>query len=186
MANKSIGPKLSLYPMPLAVVGALNGDKPTWTLVAHVGIIGHDRILVSLASNHFINPLIKDNGKFSLNLVNEEMLPRADLSGFLSGHKADKSDLFPYHSGENMTPIIDASPIVMECEVTDFFPIEGFEIFVAKILNTEVNEEILDEKGRIDVEKASPVLFEFPTYSYLVTGRRLGPCFSFKPKENAK
>lgn len=48
--RKNIGSALALYPMPVTVVGAMNGDEPTWTLVAHVGIIGHDRVTVSLAS----------------------------------------------------------------------------------------------------------------------------------------
>ena len=38
--KKNIGAQLALYPMPVTVIGAMNGDKPTWTLVAHVGIIG--------------------------------------------------------------------------------------------------------------------------------------------------
>ena len=43
--KKSIDTKLALYPTPVTVIGTMNGDKPTWTLVAHIGIIGHDRIL---------------------------------------------------------------------------------------------------------------------------------------------
>ena len=43
-----------LYPTPVTLIGAMNGDKPTWTLVAHVGIIGHDKVLVSLAEPHFM------------------------------------------------------------------------------------------------------------------------------------
>lgn len=31
--KKNIGSALALYPMPMAVIGAMNGDKPTWTLV---------------------------------------------------------------------------------------------------------------------------------------------------------
>ena len=56
--KKNIGAQLALYPMPLTVIGAMNGAQPTWTLVAHVGIIGHDHLLVSLASAHFINAKI--------------------------------------------------------------------------------------------------------------------------------
>ncbi len=56
--KKNVGPLLALYPMPVAVIGAMNGENPTWTLVAHMGIIGHDRILVSLAAPHFINGCI--------------------------------------------------------------------------------------------------------------------------------
>lgn len=63
--KKSIEIKLALYPTPVTIVGAMNGDKPTWTLVAHIGIIGHDRILVSLAEPHFINHVIKDNGSLT-------------------------------------------------------------------------------------------------------------------------
>ena len=77
--KRNIGSALALYPTPVVVVGAMNGEKPTWTLVAHVGIIGHDRILVSLASAHFINLFIKDGKKLSVNLVDEGMLPEAEL-----------------------------------------------------------------------------------------------------------
>ena len=48
--KRNLGSVMALYPTPAVVVGAMNGDKPTWTLVAHVGIIGHDHVLVSLAS----------------------------------------------------------------------------------------------------------------------------------------
>jgi flavin reductase (DIM6/NTAB) family NADH-FMN oxidoreductase RutF len=34
--KKSIETKLALYPTPVTVIGAMNGDKPTWTLVAHM------------------------------------------------------------------------------------------------------------------------------------------------------
>lgn len=41
--------------MPITVVGAMDGDRPTWTLAGHLGIIGHDSVLVRLAAPHFIN-----------------------------------------------------------------------------------------------------------------------------------
>ena len=31
--KRNIGSQLALYPMPVTVVGAMNGGKPTWTLV---------------------------------------------------------------------------------------------------------------------------------------------------------
>ena len=83
--KKNIGPVLALYPMPAVVVGTMNGEKPTWTLAAHVGILGHDKILVSLASAHFINGCIKDGGKLSVSIVDEGMLPEADYVGSVSG-----------------------------------------------------------------------------------------------------
>ena len=73
--KKNIGSQLALYPMPVTVIGAMNGAVPTWTLVAHVGILGHDRVLVSLAEPHYINGIIKQERKLSINIVDEGILP---------------------------------------------------------------------------------------------------------------
>ena len=89
----------------------MNGDKPTWTLVAHVGIIGHDRVLVSLAAPHFINSAIKNSERLSINIVDERTLPQADYAGSVSGAKEEKSKLFDYENGDGGTPIIKKAPL---------------------------------------------------------------------------
>lgn len=184
--KKNIGSALALYPMPAVVVGAMNEGKPTWTLAAHVGIIGHDRIMVSLASAHYINQFIKAGNKLSVNIVDEGMLPEADYTGSVSGAKADKSEVFEYESGEAGTPLIRKAPLTMECSVADVYETPGFESFICTIDNTYVEEEHLNEAGKINYQTLKPVLFEFPTYEYLRTGDVIGKCLSFKknPQEN--
>ncbi len=178
--KRNIGSQLALYPTPVTVIGAMNGDKPTWTLVAHVGIIGHDRVLVSLAAPHFINGCIKDTKKLSINIVDEGILSQADYSGSVSGAKADKSDLFEYDLGEAGTPIIRKSPLTMECNVADIYNTPGFESFICTIDGTYVEEGHLNEQGKINYSTLKPVLFEFPTFQYLKTGEVIGNCLSFK------
>lgn len=178
--KKNIGSVLALYPMPVTVVGAMNGEKPTWTLVAHVGILGHDRVLVSLAAAHFINGAIKKQKRLSINLVHEEMLPEVDMSGFVSGAKEDKSALFDYTKGEAGAPVIRKSPLTMECTVVDIYETEGFESFICTIDSTYVEEKYMDARGKIDYNTMKPVLFEFPTYAYLRTGDVIGKCLTFK------
>ena len=124
--KKNIGSKLALYPVPITVVGAMNGDKPTWTLVGHLGIIGHSRVLVSLAAPHFINGKIKETKRLSINLVDESILPQADYVGSVSGNKTDKSDAFSYEMGDAGTPIITDSPLTMECSVEDIYETPNF------------------------------------------------------------
>jgi len=177
--KKNIGSQLALYPTPVTVIGAMNGNKPTWTLVAHVGIIGHDRVLVSLAGAHFINHCIQDTKKLTVNLVDEAMLPAADYSGSVSGAKEDKSGLFPYEIGEAGAPVITDSPLSMECSVVDIYNTSNFESFICSIDNTYVEEQNLDSNGKIDYNTLKPILFEFPTYQYLKTGEVLGKCLSF-------
>ena len=126
--KKNIGPVLALYPMPAVVVGAMNGEKPTWTLAAHVGILGHhvgilghDKILVSLASAHFINGCIKAGGKLSVSIVDEGILLEADYVGSVSGAQTDKSAVFAYAPGEAGAPVIQKAPLTMECSVADLW-----------------------------------------------------------------
>lgn len=178
--KKNIGSQLALYPTPVTVIGAITDEeKPTWTLVAHVGIIGHDRILVSLAAPHFINHCIKENQKLSVNIVNEDFLPEADYSGSVSGAKEDKSKLFQYELGASGTPIIEKAPLTMECSVVDIYNTQNFESFICAIDNTYVEEVYLNEAGKINYQILKPVLFEFPTYEYLRTGEVIAPCLSY-------
>lgn len=181
--KKSIQTKLALYPMPLTIIGTMNEENPTWTLVAHIGVIGHDRILVSLAEPHFINHLIKKNGRLSVNLVTEEMLPEADMAGSLTGNNSDKSKLFAYELGENGMPLIKRANLILECQVDDIYPTPNFENFICTIDHTYVEENCLNENGKPDYTKVRPVLFEFPNYQYLQMGNVIGKCLSFQKKE---
>lgn len=176
MTKKNIGNRLVLYPMPVTVVGAEVNGKVNWLLVAHVGIIGHDRIMVSMSNKHYTNKGIIESGKLSLNLVDRKMLPKADYVGSVSGANTDKSHEFPFHWGKNGSPVIDASPLVMECNVVDIYKSDGFDNFICSIANTYADPDILDGNGKIDYTRLKPVLFEFPTYSYIATGEVIGKC----------
>ena len=106
------------------------------------------------------------------------MLPKADYVGSVSGASVDKSNIFEYHWGENGTPVIDASPLTMECDVVDIYETDGFDNFICSVANTYAAPEVLDSAGRLDYTRLKPVLFEFPTYSYLATGEVIGKCLN--------
>ncbi len=177
--KKNIGHALALYPTPLAVIGAMVEGKPNYVLVGHLGIIGHDRILVSLAAAHYTNQGIRETRALTVSLVNEAMLQKADHVGCVSGHKTDKSAVFAYHTGETGAPVIEESPVVMDCTVEDVYETDGFESFICKIAAVYADEAVLTEDGKIDYRTLKPVLFEMPTYAYLRTGDVIGKCMSF-------
>lgn len=177
-AKQNIGSVLALYPKPMTVIGAEVDGKVNWLVVGHTGIIGHDRILVSMNKSHYTNQGIKASKKLSINLVSREMLLKADYVGSVSGASVDKSEEFEYHWGENGTPVIDDSPLTMECDVVDIYETEGFDNFVCSIANTYAASDVLDDKGKLDYTRLKPVLFEFPTYSYLATGEIIGKCLN--------
>ena len=84
----------------------------------------------------------------------------------------------PIVLGENGTPVIDASPLTMECDVVDIYETDGFDNFICSVANTYAAPEVLDSAGRLDYTRLKPVLFEFPTYSYLATGEVIGKCLN--------
>ncbi|HJA93525.1 MAG TPA: flavin reductase family protein [Candidatus Eisenbergiella merdipullorum] len=177
--KKEIGNTLALYPTPLVVVGAMVNGKPNWLLVGHVGIIGHDHVMVSLAAAHYTNQGIKENRKLSINIVDEDLLSKADRSGCVSGNKEDKSALFDYVLDDAGVPMITQAPVTMVCSVEDIYETKGFESFICTIDHTCAEEAVLNAEGKIDYHTLKPVLFEMPTYEYLRTGEVIGKCMSF-------
>ena len=176
--KKNIGSVLALYPTPLVVVGAMVDGKPNWTLVGHVGIIGHDRVMVSMVAAHYSNQGIREHRALSINIMDQALLPQADRSGCISGNKEDKSGLFDIVVSGSGTPMVSQSPVVMECSVEDIYETPGFESFICTIDNTYADEDVLNIDGKIDYGKLKPVLFEMPTYEYLRTGEVIGKCIT--------
>ncbi len=177
--KKDIGSVIALYPTPTTVVGTVVEGKVNWMNIAHIGIIGLDSIMISSRKSHYTNQGIKENRTLSVNLVNEDMLVEADYVGIVSGKKVDKSNVFQYHMGElKNVPIIDKSPLSMECKVIDIYDTENYDNFILKVVHTHVEEEMLDENGKIDYEKLKPLLFEMPTRNYLKTGAVVGKCWN--------
>ena len=174
--KRNIGNTLALYPTPAVVVGAVVNGKASWTLVAHIGIVAHDRLLVSLHSSHYINSGIKESRQLSVNIVTEEWLPKADYCGIVSGRKTDKSGLFDCVMSEEGTPLVGESPLTMACRVEDVYVCNGFENFICSIVHTYADESVLDASGKLDYNRLKPVLFEFPTYQYLRTGSVIAHC----------
>ena len=162
--------------MVQSFIGTLSEDKANFMTMTHSGILGHDRIILSMRKSHHSNKAVRDTRKLSVNIVDEAMLPRADYAGTVSGSLVDKSTLFEYTLGDEGMPIINDSPLVMECIVEDIYETDTFDNFICKIANTYASDEILNADGKIDYSILKPVLFEMPTYQYLHTGDVIGKC----------
>lgn len=180
--KKNTGTALSLYPTPTVVIGSMVEGKPTWTLVAHIGIMGHDHVTVSLAQLHYINQGIKASNTLSINVVDESWLAAADRMGCISGNSVDKSEMFDYCVGEKGTPMINDAKLSIECEVEANHETKGFDNFICTIAGTYAEEGILNDQGKVDYHKFKPVLFEMPTYEYFKTGDVIGNCMRMEVK----
>lgn len=185
MKKKNIGSVVGLYPTPVTVIGTVVEDKVNWMNVAHVGILGMAHIHVSINKNHHTSKGLKVGGYLSVNLVNEGMLVEADYVGLVSGREVDKSKVFEYTlDDDTKMPIIDKAPLTMTCEIVSSFTTVHHENWVLKPVNTLVQEEYLDEKGKIDYEKMSPILFDMQKMRYLNVGNEVAKCWNIGKQYN--
>jgi len=178
--QKDIGSVMGLYPTPVTIVGVKGPERVNFLPIAHVGVVEHQRFVVSIDKNHELSDAaIRANGQLSVSLVSQDMMVRADWCGCEKGATTDKSGAFAHHFLDDMpaAPVIDEAPVCMLCEVVDSFEVGNFHNYILKAHHTLVQEECLTEKDKIDYEKASPVLFEFQSAQYLSTGKVIGKCW---------
>ena len=76
------------------------------------------------------------------------------------------------------------SPVNLECRVTDIVKLGGsHDMFIADIVAVNVDEELLDEKGRLRLAKAG--LCTYAHGEYFALGKKIGD-FGFSVKKKKK
>lgn len=180
--QKDIGAVMGLYPMPTTIVGTVLEDgRVNFLPVAHVGVVEHGHFLISMDQAHKLDDAaIQKNEVVSVSLIDQDMLKAADWCGMVKAKDTDKSDVFPWHFDDlEKAPVIENAPVCMTCRVEQMVTVGAFHNFILKTVHTYVQEEDLNERGKIDYEKVGPVLFEFQNAQYLSTGKVTAKCWNY-------
>jgi flavin reductase (DIM6/NTAB) family NADH-FMN oxidoreductase RutF len=176
---KNVGSVVGLYPTPDTVVGTVQNGRVNWMNVAHVGVWGFDRMMLSIGKPHYTAKALHVGANLSVNLVDEAMLVKADYVGIVSGETADKSEVFPIFRGQLPdAPLIENAPVAMECVIEEIHETKTHLNCIVRPVNTYVREDALSENGKIDFEKIHPILFEMQQARYLRSGDAAGRCWN--------
>lgn len=171
--KKNLGGILSLYPMPVTIVGSIVEGKPNYMTIAHIGIINQEaKRLVTLSASkiHHTNKGIRQNKTFSVNIPSEAMVVATDYVGIYTGKKTDKSVVFDAFYGELKTaPMITGCPVNMECKLHDVLDFASHDMFVGEVIATYADESVLTD-GVIDLAKVKPLLFDMNHRNYWQLG----------------
>ena len=93
-----------------------------------------------------------------------------------SGRDVDKFVACGLHSapGSVLTdcPILEESPVNLECKVTQVIPLGSHDLFLAEVAACDVDESLLDENGKLCLEKAKLIVYSHG--DYLALGKKLG------------
>ena len=177
-----------LSPVPPVMVSCGTMEKPNIITVAWCGTLAtHPPVTyISVRPTRYSYGLIKDSGEFVINLTNESLVRHADFCGIYTGAKVDKfkkCGLTPEISENVSCPSVAESPLRIECKVRQIVPLGSHDMFVADIVSVSVDEAILDENGKICLDRAH--LAAFAHGEYYALGKKLGD-FGFSVKKKKK
>ncbi|MFA6309319.1 MAG: flavin reductase family protein [Clostridia bacterium] len=170
MAKLVWKPTTILNPVPVVMVTCSDNEgKPNIITLAWTGTINSDPPMVSISvrKERYSHKLIKDKGEFAINLVSRKLLYATDYCGVKSGKNEDKfkaMKLTQEPASKVNVPIIKESPINIECKVTSIVELGSHDMFLAEIVAVNVDESLINSKGKLEIEKADLVCFSHGEY----------------------
>ena len=167
--KKSIKPGTLLMPLPAVMVSCGSPEKPNILTIAWTRIVNSTPPMtyISVRKSRFSHDLIAQSGEFVINLTTEALTFATDYCGVKSGREVDKfkeMHLTPLAADEVRCPMIAESPVNLECKVLEVHEYPSHDMFVAEIVAVHVDEELLDEKGRLEMEKAGLMTYVHGQY----------------------
>ena len=177
-----------LSPVPPAMVSCSDGENDNIITIAWTGIVNTipPKTYISVRPSRHSHKIIKESGVFAINLTTKELVKSADWCGVYTGAKVDKFQrckLTKEPASEINCPLIAESPLSLECRVTDIIPLGSHDMFLADIVAVDVDETLVDDKGKLCLERAGIVAYAHGDYFEL--GKKLGN-FGFSVKKKSK
>ena len=174
MAFKTLTPGAMLCPVPAVMVSCASpNDRPNIITIAWAGTVCSQppMLSISVRKERFSHHILAESGDFAVNLVGEDQLRAADLCGVKSGRDIDKfaaCGLTAVPVPElAFAPAIAECPLYLACKTQQVIELGSHDLFIAAIVGMGVREDLMDDKGRIDLQRARLVAYNHGVYQSL-------------------
>jgi flavin reductase (DIM6/NTAB) family NADH-FMN oxidoreductase RutF len=166
--------------MPVLIVGTYDeSGMPNAMNAAWGGIYDTNQVMVCLADDHKTTENIKNTRAFTLSFATAKTVVSCDYVGLVSANdvpnKIEKAGFHTVRSDFVNAPIIKELPMTVECRLLKFNE-DG--ICIGEIVNVSAEEEILDERGRVDAKRLDPIIYDSASHAYWSFGEKVGQAFS--------
>lgn len=187
MAKQTWKGSTLLNPEPPVLVSCGSMEAANLITIGWTGTICTQPSMVSISvrPERYSYQLIKDSGEFVINLPTRKLVRAVDWCGVKSGRDYDKfaeMKLIPLPASTVSCPILAESPVNLECQVTQVIPLGSHDLFLAKVTAVDVDEALLDEKGKLCLERADLIVYSHGEYFSL--GKQLGT-FGYSVRKKA-
>lgn len=181
-----------LYPLPVVLVSC-GGFREEYNIitVAWTGTLCTEPALcyISLRPERHSYGIIEKNREYVINLTTDRLARVTDWCGVRSGREFDKfkeTGLTPGPAEVVSAPLIEESPVNIECVVKEIIPLGSHHAFISQVVAVNAESRYLNpETGAFELSRASPLCYVHGRYYSL--GRKLGKFgFSVKKKKPKK
>lgn len=177
--RKDLGVIPAVYPMPVLMVATYDENGKVDVMNAAWGMIsGMDQITLFISEGHKTTKNIRQVKAFSVSIADQPHMAEADFFGIASGNdmddKFERTGFTVEKSTHVNAPVVQEFPVAMECELTEIVETEHLHAVVGKIVNVNADEKVLDEDGKVAVEKLNALIFDQFKAGYYVTGQKVG------------
>ncbi len=188
MAKVSIKPQGFMVPLPAVMLTcAKPGERPNIITMSWVGVLCSEPPLIGagIRPERFSHDIVKATGEFVINVPGEDLARAADYCGHVSGrdkNKFEKCGLTAVPGSKVAAPLIQECPVNIECRITQSLMLGTHELFIGEILAIHVDEECLDDYGKLDITKAAPFVYVPGASKYVGGLSKLLGCGGFSLK----
>ena len=174
-----------MYPAPAVVASAYDeeGRADACTL-AFATMCSHHPPAVMIAINTTLKrktlKSILQTKEFCIGFPSVEHMAEVDYLGIESGYNADKLAEIDYshHKAEKVNaPIIEEFKVSLECRVIHIAEVGSHTQITGEIVNVQAEEEVLNDKNKIDFKLLDPLAYDDITHSYYRTGDKIADAF---------
>lgn len=181
--KKNLGVIPAVYPMPVLIVSAYDENGKVCAMNAAWGMTcDMNKIALFIDAEHKTTKNIMVSKAFTVAIADKDNIEVADFFGIATGNKmADKFERTGYHAKKSQfvnAPVIEEFPVSIECELVDVVDNEHMYAIVGEVKNVLAEEKVLDEKGKIAVEKLNALIFDQFRSGYYVTGEKAGQAWN--------
>lgn len=189
MSKQVWKPGNMLYPVPAVMVTVSDGQgNDNIITIAWAGTINSDPAMVSISvrKSRYSHELLMKNKEFVINLVTKDLAYAMDYCGVKSGRDMDKFAAMKLTKGKANTvnvPIIEESPLCIECKVKDIIELGSHDMFLAEVTAVLADEKYMDESGRFDLNSSDLIAYSHGQYYTL--GKNIGK-FGYSVQKKVK
>lgn len=164
-------PGTLIYPLPAVLVSCgSTPDEYNLLTVAWTGTLctNPPMCYIAVRPERHSYEIIKRNMEFVINLTTEEMAFPTDWCGVRSGRdyrKFQEMKLTPGKARMVQAPIVEESPLSIECRVKEIVSLGSHDVFMADVLNVKADERYMNaQTGKWELEASRPLVYLHGAY----------------------